>query len=124
MSLEAIGAEHIRATYAKVFGEVRLGWPGPGGADDRAHLAGTLRGQLQALLEELAGREFRGEIRATADHVTGRTREALAVDEAAAAGDPEQLHDMAVLARSLLELCRLPTLPPPGAHTPLPHCIP
>ncbi|MGV9239364.1 hypothetical protein [Streptomyces nigra] len=126
-SLEAIGAEHIRVTYTKVFGQVRLGRPGLGGAEDRAYLAGTLRGQVQLLLEDLEGRagDFHGEIRATADHVASRAREALAVEEAAVARDPEQLHDMAVLARSLLELCRLPRLPvPPGTHTPLPHCLP
>ncbi|MFE3638167.1 DUF6415 family natural product biosynthesis protein [Streptomyces sp. NPDC059168] len=128
MSLFSIDADHIRRTYTRVLGEARIGRPELG-SEDRAHLAGILRGQLQLLLEELEERagEFHGETRKTADHVAARAREAPAVVDAAAARHPEQLHDMATLARSLLTLCELPTLPPPepsGTQTPVPHCLP
>lgn len=125
-ALYSIDADHIRRTYMTVLGEVRIGRPDLGSEEQRAHLAGILRGNLHLLLEELEGRtnEFHGETRATADHVASRARKALTAKDPAAARDPEQLHDMAILARSLLTLCELPTLPPPGSRTPVSHCIP
>ncbi|MDI1455290.1 DUF6415 family natural product biosynthesis protein [Streptomyces sp. ATE26] len=125
-TLHSIDADRIRRTYTTVLSETRISRPDLHSEEQRANLAGILRGQLRLLLEELEGRmdQYHGETRATAVHVASRTRAALTVEDPAAARDPEHLHDMAILARSLLTLCRLPTQPPPGPQTPVSHRIP
>ncbi|MER6037963.1 DUF6415 family natural product biosynthesis protein [Streptomyces sp. NPDC001835] len=125
-ALHSIDADRIRRTYTTVLGEARISRPDLHSVEQRADLARILHGQIQLLLEVLEGRtsQFHGETRATADHVASRARKVLTVEDPAAARDPEHLHDMAILTRSLLALCELPTLPPPGPQTPVAHCIP
>ncbi|TVZ84852.1 hypothetical protein [Streptomyces sp. BK340] len=100
-----INVDLIRRTYSTVLGEPRIGRPDLGSDEQRAHLAGLLRGQLRVLVLNIEGQVtvLRGETRHTAMHVITRAREALAVGFADAR-DPEHLHDLATLTRSLLTL--------------------
>ncbi|MFF9607675.1 DUF6415 family natural product biosynthesis protein [Streptomyces sp. NPDC014684] len=125
-ALYSIDADRIRRTYTTVLDEARINRPDLHSEEKRANLAEILRGQLHLLHEELEGRmdQFHGETRATADHVASRARKALTVENPVAARQPDHLHDMATLARSLLTLCQLPAPPPPGPQTPVSHCIP
>ncbi|MFF1284336.1 hypothetical protein ACFVY4_26790 [Streptomyces sp. NPDC058299] len=96
--------------YATVLGEQRIG---PPTLDDeqRAHIAGMLRGQVRFLVHDVqrgvAG--LHGETRRTADYVMARAGEMLALPYTQAR-EPDQLFDLAVLARSLLTLHELATL--------------
>ncbi|MET8808663.1 hypothetical protein [Streptomyces sp. NPDC004546] len=73
--------------------------------EQRAHLAGLLRGHAGLLLPEVENQmpHMRGEWRHTAEHVVHRTHHALAVT-AAEARRADRLHDLAGLTRSLLTL--------------------
>lgn len=71
----------------------------------RAHLAGLLRGHAGLLLPEVENQmpHMRGEWRHTAEHVVRRTHHALDVT-AAESRRADRLHDLAALTRSLLTL--------------------
>ncbi|MEU1466098.1 hypothetical protein ABZ467_36835 [Streptomyces sp. NPDC005727] len=125
-----ISADYIRRTYEEVLGEARIG-PPELGDEKRARLGASLLVQIRVLLAHLEVRvgELSGETGKTAEHVMSRTRDALTLG-LARAQDPDQLHDVACLARSLLEMCRLVAVlspdrpPPPDTETPLSHCLP
>jgi hypothetical protein len=71
----------------------------------RAHLAGLLRGHAGLLLPEVENQmpHMRGEWLHTAEHVVRRTHHALDVT-AAESGRGDRLHDLAALTCSLLTL--------------------
>jgi uncharacterized membrane protein YccC len=130
-----IDADLIRRTYSTVLGEARLGRPALESEEQRAHLAGLLRGQLRQLLQGIEGKVtgMHGETRKTTEHVITRVREALELSSAEAR-DHDHLYDLALLTRSLLILYGLATHPrpfrlppgsprPSGPSTPVPHCL-
>lgn len=100
----------IRRTYAAVLvmGVPRLGSPNLGGEEQRAHLAGLLRGQLQLLVDTLEDvSKMEEENRLTAEHVLKRARAELEID-VREARKPNRLQDLATLTRCLLSLHGLP----------------
>ncbi|MFF9158276.1 DUF6415 family natural product biosynthesis protein [Streptomyces sp. NPDC014846] len=113
----------IRRAFKTVLGESRVGPPDLGSEEQRAHLAGLLRGQLQLLLRGLQDRVagMSPETRKTADHVAHRADEALDVPlDAARTWD--HLYDLAGLCRALLTLHEL-ARPASRPQAPAPHCI-
>ncbi|MEU6557837.1 hypothetical protein ABZ915_47730 [Streptomyces sp. NPDC046915] len=104
-ALVQLDVDLIRRTYSTVLGEARLGRTYVRSEKQRAHLAGLLRGQLRLALRDMKGRVTQsvGETRRTAEHVIARADAALALDFAYAR-QPDHLHDLAVVARSLLTL--------------------
>lgn len=101
----AVDAARMRRTYRSVLGDPWIGLPPMGGEEQRAHVAGLLRGQLRVLLPGVEAKVggMRGETQRTAEYVIGRVRGALAVSFAQAR-EPEQLLDLAQLSRALLAL--------------------
>ncbi|MFD8263113.1 hypothetical protein ACFV19_30335 [Streptomyces griseoluteus] len=104
-----LDADLVRRTYTGVLGESRIGAPPPGDEEQRAHVAGMLRGQVQVLLGVLVDdvARMRGENRATAEHVILKARCLLVVD-LVRARTPDALLDLALIVRSLLALHELP----------------
>ncbi|MFF5020249.1 hypothetical protein [Streptomyces sp. NPDC001165] len=113
-----INADLIQRTYSTVLGEPRIGRPDLGSEEQRAHLAGLLRGQLRQLLQGIEGKVpgMRGETRKTTEYVITRVREALKV-AFAEARNPDHLFDLALLTRSLLTLYGLSGLSGPLSRT-------
>ncbi|SEB31522.1 hypothetical protein SAMN04490357_0172 [Streptomyces misionensis] len=97
----AVDADQVRRTYTAV-----LGAPGTIGDEQRAHLAGMLRGQLQLLVPVIEARlpGMAGRFnRSAAQHVLAEALAALATPIRGALPD-ESVFDLAVLVRSLLAL--------------------
>ncbi|MFF5407913.1 DUF6415 family natural product biosynthesis protein [Streptomyces misionensis] len=92
--------DQVRRTYTEVLGEQAVG------DEQRAHLAGVLRGQLQLLVPVIEARlpNMEGTFnRSAARHVLAKATAALAVPVRGALPD-EAVFDLAVLVRSLLAL--------------------
>ncbi|WP_189718156.1 hypothetical protein [Streptomyces phaeofaciens] len=102
-----VNANLIRRTCKTVLGEQRVG-PPVLGEEQRAHLAGVLRGQDRLVLEDVLARipEMSGETRETALHVVRRVGGVLTVGYVEAR-DADGLLELAVLSRSLLSLYEL-----------------
>ncbi|MGW4518793.1 hypothetical protein ACWEO4_44510 [Streptomyces sp. NPDC004393] len=103
-----IDAALFRRTYKAVLEESRIASSALGSEEQRAHLAGLLRGQLRVLVVTVNAQaaQLHGSTLATAEHVITRAGEALAMGTAEARA-PEHVHDMAVLTRALLTLHEL-----------------
>jgi hypothetical protein len=79
--------------------------------EERAHLAGLLRGQIQLLLPrvERSAADLHGETGQTADYAIAHAKQAL-TRSLVQARDPDELFDLALISRSLLTLHELATL--------------
>jgi hypothetical protein len=101
----ALDVVRIRRTYTAVLGDPRVGGPRLG-EEQRAHVAGLLRGQLRLMLPTVALRAF------GIESAFNRSAAYLVVEQALAALDvpirgassAEYVYDLAVLSRSLLAL--------------------
>jgi hypothetical protein len=97
----------IRRTYAAVLGDPRIGAPHLA-EEQRAHLAGLLRGHMRLLLptvEEQVPGIVSTFNRGAAQHVVDRVRAVLAVP-VVGASSAEYVYDLATLSRVLLTLHR------------------
>lgn len=100
-----VDTDRVRHTYTAVLGDPRTGTPHLSDDEQRAYLAGLLRGQMQLLLPAIEARlpDLADFNRSAAQHVIAKTRAALDVPVRGAVS-AETLHDLATLTRALLAL--------------------
>ncbi|MFE5037130.1 hypothetical protein [Streptomyces sp. NPDC056683] len=100
----------IRRTYTAVLGDPRIGGPLLG-EEQRAHLAGLIRGQMWLMLpavEETVPAIANAFNRSAAELVLGKVRAALA-RPVLGASSPDDVFDLAILSRVLLNLHEYPS---------------
>ncbi|MGW2748123.1 DUF6415 family natural product biosynthesis protein [Streptomyces sp. NPDC001450] len=100
-----VDVDHIRRTYGSVLGDPRLGRPHLTD-EQRAHLAGLLRGHMWLLVPEAERRlpNMLGSFnRSAAQYVIAQARSALGAP-IRGASSADQVYDLATLCRALLAL--------------------